>query len=503
MVSTLDNTSPSCNSGGMSGRALITGATGYVGGRLRRVLEERGVPVRCLARNAAYLSSRVSAATEVAEGDALDPAAVRRALDGIETVYYLIHALNAPAGFESDEYAAARNFAEGCRAAGVRRIVYLGGLAHPDPGKTTADLSPHMRSRLEVGAILRASGCEVIEFRASIIIGSGSLSFALIRALVEKLPVMITPRWVKCMAQPIGIADVLKYLAAAAELPPGESRVFEIGGREQASYQDIMQEYARQRGLRRWIIAVPVLTPALSSLWLGLVTPVYRRIGRKLIESVVHDSVVRDGSAREVFPFEPLSYREAIARALEREDRKFAETRWSDALSAIGPRPGYGGMRFGSRIIDTRSITVPVPPAAAFQPIASIGGANGWYCANILWRLRGLIDTFAGGPGYRRGRRHPRELYVGDALDFWRVERFERDALLRLHAEMRLPGRAWLQFEVLPVGTGSEIRQTAIFDPGGIAGLLYWYALYPLHAIIFRGMLHGIARRGCEAAAAG
>jgi hypothetical protein len=371
----------------------------------------------------------------------------------------------------------------------VRRIVYLGGL-----GDEKQPLSAHLRSRHEVGEVLRASGVPTVEFRASIIIGSGSLSFELIRALVERLPAMITPRWVDVVAQPIAVTDVMDYLAAALDLPDGGSRTFEIGGADRVSYRGIMREYARQRGLRRWMISVPVLTPRLSSLWLGLVTPLYARIGRILIDSIRHETVVQDSAAMEAFPIRPMGVREAIAVALRNEDHDFAQTRWSDSLSTANPKRDWGGTRFGNRIVDTRTVTVAAPPEAAFAPIERIGGSTGWYFGNTLWHLRGWLDLLAGGVGMRRGRRDARHLLPGDVVDCWRVESIEPPRHLRLAAEMRLPGRAWLEFDVQPAKDGATLRQTATFDPVGLAGLAYWYALYPLHELMFRGMIRNLSR---------
>jgi hypothetical protein len=306
---------------------------------------------------------------------------------------------------------------------------------------------------------------------------------------------MITPRWVRTRAQPIAVEDVIAYLLAGLDLDTAGSRVFEIGGADVVSYEELMREYARQRGLRRLIVPVPVLSPTLSSLWLGLVTPLYARVGRKLIDSLRTPTVVTDDGARRAFTVEPRGFREAIARALANEDREFAETRWSDALSAGGLPRNWGGVRFGSRLVDSRAIRVDAPAPVAFAPIARLGGATGWYAADALWRLRGFLDLLVGGVGLRRGRRDPQHLVPGDAVDCWRVEAVEPGRRLRLAAEMRLPGRAWLVFEVEPDGPGSIIRQTALFDPVGLAGLGYWYGLYPLHRLVFGGMLRGIARR--------
>ena len=384
---------------------------------------------------------------------------------------------------------AARNFAEAAKRAGVERIIYLGGLANPEE-----KLSAHLRSRQEVGEILRSSGVPVIEFRASIVIGSGSLSFELIRSLVERLPLMVTPKWVSMPAQPIAVEDLIAYLTAGLDLPLDGSRTFEIGGADRVSYADIMRAYARRRGKRLLMIPVPLLTPYVSSLWLGLVTPLYARIGRKLIESVVHSTVVSDRSALTSFSIRPMGMEEAVQRALVNEDREFAATRWSDALSSAGERRSWGGVRFGSRLVDSRTVIVSAPPHRAFAPIQQIGGKTGWYAWDSLWQLRGYMDLLAGGVGMRRGRPLSNMLRPGDTLDFWRVEAFEPNRLLRLVAEMKLPGRAWLEFEVTGNETSSTIRQTAIFDPVGLTGLVYWYGLWSVHQLVFQGMLNGIAK---------
>lgn len=478
-------------------RILLTGATGYVGGRLLRVLESRGLTVRCLARNPAYLASRVVAGTEVVAGDVLDEASLDRALADVDTAYYLVHALGDASGFEGREAAGARAFGAAARRAGVRRIIYLGGL-----GDEREALSPHLRSRQEVGRILRASGVPTIELRASIVIGSGSLSFEMIRALSEHLPVMITPRWVSVLAQPIGIQDLLAYMVEALDVPLADSLVVEIGGQDRVSYGALMREYARQRGLRRWMIPVPVLTPRLSSLWLGFVTPLYARVGRKLIESIQHPTVVTTDTAARLFSVRPRSASAAIRAALENEDLECAETRWYDAVSAAGLQVGYGGERVGSRIIDRRHVDVAVSPADAFRVVEQIGGQNGWYAFDRLWRLRGSIDLLVGGVGMRRGRPVHRELQVGDAIDFWRVEAIEPGRRLRLHAEMKLPGRAWLEFSVQATNRGSRITQTATFDAWGLAGRAYWYGIYPLHALVFRGMIAAVAGRAVASAGA-
>ncbi len=466
------------------GIVLVAGATGYVGGRLLTALEERGERVRCLARRPEALRPRIAATTELVAGDITDPAALAAALDGVQSAFYLIHTMDARGDYARRDREVAARFGAAAQAAGVQRIIYLGGLGR-GPG-----LSEHLASRQETGRVLAESGVPTIELRASIIIGSGSLSFEMIRALVERLPVMITPRWVSTRTQPIAIEDVIAYLLAALDAPKSVAGVFEIGGADVATYGSIMREYARQRGLRRWMIPVPLLTPRLSSLWLRLVTPLHATVGRALIDGVRNETIVGDDRARMLRTARPLGFAEAIERALRNEDRAFAETRWCDAF---GDRSTRVTRAYLPRIVDSRVTEVPCEPERAFEPIRRLGGESGWHYGNTLWRIRGALDLAVGGPGLRRGRRDPHALRSGDALDFWRVEAFDPPRLLRLAAEMRLPGRAWLQFEVEPAAAGARIRQTAIFDPLGLAGLLYWYALYPLHRMIFSGMLRGIA----------
>jgi len=440
-------------------RVLLTGATGYVGGHLLPALLDRGASVRCFARRPEAVESRPG--VEIVTGDIRDATAVRAALEDVEVAYYLVHGMGAAAGFEESDREAAATFGAAARDAGLRRIVYLGGLGRGD------DLSPHLASRQEVGRVLADSGVETIEFRASIVIGSGSVPFEIVRALTERLPVMITPRWVETRAQPIAIDDVVAYLVAALDLEPGESSVFEIGGEEVATYGDLMREYARRRGLRRYLISVPFLTPRLSSLWLALVTPRHSRVGRRLVAGLSNETVVHDPSALDRFAIRPRGFRAALEQVVSAEhDRR--------------------------RRTDIRTAELPVPPAQAFAPIRRIGGRTGWYYGRSLWRLRGALDVLAGGVGLRPGRLDPEELTVGAPVDFWRIEAYEPDRLLRLRAEMRLPGKAWLEFAVEGDESGSRIRQTAIFDPSGIAGLLYWNALRPLHNFVFRGMLAGI-----------
>lgn len=469
---------------------LLTGASGYVGGHLLKALEAVGHRVRCAVRRPEAM--HVSAAgTTVVRADVLDRESIGTALRGVDTAYYLVHSMNSERSFEQADRKGASNFADAARAAGVKRIVYLGGLGNPN-----AALSPHLRSRLEVGELLRASGAQVIEFRASAIIGAGSLSFEMVRALAERLPVMITPRWVTIEAQPIAIEDVIRYLVAALALDATSNRVFEIGGAERVSYGGIIREYARQRGLRRAMIRVPVLTPRLSSWWLRLVTPLQARVGRELIEGVRHATVVADDLALRTFAIRPVGIQKAIADALRTEDLEFSATRWSEARSAMPPHSPWGGVRIGNHLIVSQTIDVEAPPATAFAPIRRIGGSVGWYYGRWLWELRALADRLLGGAGMRWGRSNDETIAVGNQIDFWRVSAFEPDRKLTLAAEMKLPGRAWLDFEVEPTGTGSTIRQTAIFDPAGLFGLLYWYLSFPLHQLVFAGMLRNIAAAG-------
>ena len=443
---------------------LIAGATGYVGGELLKKLLDAGYTVRCLARRPEALRAKAFSGLEVVAGDVLNSGSLRAAMAGVSSAYYLVHSMGSTQSFEEQDRTGAQNFAHAARDAGVQRIIYLGGL-----GRSSDQLSTHLRSRQEVGEILRSVGVPVIEFRASVVIGSGSLSFEMIRALVERLPVMIAPRWVSVDAQPIAIADLLAYLLAAMNHPIDTSKIFEIGGSDRVSYGGLMREYARQRGLERLVISVPFLTPRLSSLWLGLVTPHYVRVGRKLIDSIRYSTVVEDRRALTEFGIRPCGFREAISAAIN------ADT--------------------GHLKTDSRMIHVNASRADAFVPIRRIGGASGWYYANWLWQLRGWMDKLVGGVGMTRGRRDPDSLCVGDVVDCWRVEAIEPDHFLRLVAEMKLPGRACLEFEVTGDSTGSVIRQTASFNPLGLLGRAYWYSVLPFHHFVFSGMLLGIAAR--------
>jgi uncharacterized protein YbjT (DUF2867 family) len=467
---------------------LLTGATGYVGGRLLGLLEQHGCTVRCMARKPEHLHHRCAPGTEIVRGDALDPVSLKAALQGIHTAYYLVHALGSKHDYAEQDRRGAENFAAAAAQSGVERIIYLGGLGS---GK---GLSTHLASRQEVGEVLRAGPVPAIEFRASIIIGSGSLSYEMVRTMVEKLPVMITPRWVRTLAQPISIEDVLSYLLYALNIPLDTSRVYEIGGADRISYEGIMSNYARIRGLRRLIIPVPLLTPHLSGLWLTLVTPLYYLIGRHLIEGVRNETTVQDPRALLDFSIRPMGIVKALERAIANEDREYAATHWSDALGARAREHHYGGMKYGRRIVFPMQADLPLRPDEAFSLVRCLGGKHGWHRYNFLWKLRGMLDQLLGGVGHRRGRPRPECLNPGAVVDFWRVEAIEPGRMLRLKAEMKLPGRGWLQFDIEEKGAGSRLTQTAIFDPLGLFGQLYWYGIYPLHILVFRALLRGITK---------
>jgi uncharacterized protein YbjT (DUF2867 family) len=388
----------------------------------------------------------------------------------VDCAYYLVHSMAAGSKFADLDRQAAGLFGRAAARAGVRRIIYLGGLTDRD-----GSVSSHLKSRAETGAVLRAGGVPVVEFRASIVIGAGSLSFEMIEALVERLPMMVCPRWVATLTQPIAIEDVVAYLAAALDLPAGGNRLFEIGGPDVVSYGDMMREYARLRGLRRVLLPVPLLTPHLSGLWLALVTPTQARIGRALVEGLRNSTVVRSPAARDTFRIEPTPLGTALLKAIA----DGAATRHK---------------------VDMRTTIVDVPPAVAFAPIRQIGGTTGWYFGNALWRARGWLDRWLGGVGMARGRRDQMNCGVADVIDGWTVEAYEPDRRLRLSADLKLPGRGWLEFEVTPLDGGrrSIVRQTATFDPRGLLGRAYWYGIRPIHDLMFRGMLQRIARRGIE-----
>lgn len=471
---------------------LVTGVTGYIGGRLVPHLLASGQRVRVLTRDASRLQGRAWVdRVEIVQGDVLDPASLAPAMSDVFAAYYLIHSMSGE-NFHERDLAAAANFGQAAAEAGVKRIIYLGGLGDPE-----TDLSLHLRSRQQTGQALAAAGAPVTEFRSAVVVGSGSVSFEMIRNLTERLPVMICPQWVYTRVQPIGIRDVLDYLTAALSVEESAGRVVEIGGADILTYAEMMQGYAAVRGLRRWLISVPVLTPRLSSYWVHWMTPVPSEIARPLIEGLRNEVIVRDDSARLLFPhIQPMDYRTAVARALVKLDAKKVETTWSDALaSSRGDKPSIMLSSQEGMIVERRQQEVQASPAQIFAAFTALGGKRGWLYWNWAWRVRGVIDRLVGGVGLRRGRRHATDLRVGDAVDFWRVEAVEAERMLLLRAEMKLPGLAWLQFETAPLADGrSLLRQNAFFAPKGLSGLAYWYLLYPVHRFIFSGMAQSLAR---------
>ena len=471
---------------------LVTGATGYVGGRLVPRLLEAGYTVRVLARDPHRLQGRPWLEhVEVAEGDVLDAPTLGAVLTGVDIAYYLVHSMFGGRDFTQRDIVAARSFGEAAKAAGVGRIIYLGGL-----GDRGTPLSEHLRSRQETGQALREAGVPVTEFRAAIIVGSGSVSFEMIRYLSERLPVMICPRWTSTRVQPIAIRNVLDYLVAAIEVPASAGHIVEIGGADVLTYGEMMLGYARGRGLHRLLVPVPVLSPRLSSYWVHWVTPIPAPIARPLIEGLRNEVVVRSPLAHTLFPdIALLDYRTAVDLALERLCSGEVETSWSDALvSSRGDAPPVELSTHEGMILEHRQCQVAAPSAEVFRIFTGLGGGRGWLYANWLWQLRGILDRLVGGTGLRRGRRHPDDVRVGDAIDFWRVERVEPNRLLRLRAEMKVPGDAWLQFEATPKAHDETLlEQTAYFAPKGLPGLLYWYTLYPLHRAIFSGLIRDVA----------
>jgi uncharacterized protein YbjT (DUF2867 family) len=481
-------------------RVLVTGATGYIGGRLVPELLARGHEVRALARTPAKLDDRPwRSDVEVVEGDVFDPDSLDRASEGMDAVYYLIHSMDGEDGFAERDRRAAANVRDAAARAGVQRLVYLGGLGNDDE-----DLSEHLRSRHEVGKVLADGPVPVTELRAAIIIGSGSMSFEMLRHLVEVLPVMTTPRWVDTRVQPIAVRDVLAYLSEVLEVEEAAGQVLEIGGPDVMSYRELMHAYAQVAGLRRRvIIPVPVLTPRLSSLWVGLVTPLPSGLARPLVDSLVNEVVVRDDRIRELVPRDTVPFRGSVALALERIKDLEVTTTWSGAgqLAAVDrgqgpedPRPEDPDWAGGTVFNDVRAIRSHASPESLFRTVCSLGGEHGYRGYRWLWWLRGLVDKLVGGAGLRRGRRHPFELAVGETVDFWRVEAYDPPRLLRLRAEMKLPGTAWLEFEVVPDGEGSRLEQRARFHPRGLWGRAYWAVFVPFHALIFPRMASELAR---------
>lgn len=481
---------------------LVTGATGYIGGRLVPELLAAGHRVRCVARDPGRLRDQPWAErVEVVRGDVTRPETLPDAIAGVDVAYYLVHALGAGSGFEATDRRAAEGFARAAKDTGTQRIVYLGGLT--PQGVPAPELSPHLRSRAEVGRILLESGVPTAQLRAAVILGSGSASFEMLRYLTERLPAMVTPRWVGTRIQPIAVRDVLRYLVGAASLPAEVNRSFDVGGPDVLTYRQMMAGYAAVAGLpKRVIVPVPVLTPSLSSHWVGLVTPVPRSIARPLVESLRHEVVCGEHDIALYVPDPPeglVGFREAVELALRRVRDAEVATRWSSAAVAGAPSdplptdPEWSG---GSLYEDRRAQRVAVNAGAVWQVVEGIGGENGWYSFPVAWSVRGWLDRAVGGVGLRRGRRDPRRLRVGDSLDFWRVEEVLPGRLLRLRAEMRLPGLAWLELSVADAGPGNCVyRQRALFRPRGLAGHAYWWSIVPFHSVVFGGMARNIARR--------
>jgi uncharacterized protein YbjT (DUF2867 family) len=481
-------------------RLFVTGATGYIGGRLVPALVDAGHDVVCLTRDADKLRDvpwrdRV----EIRTADVLDGDSLERALaGGGDAIYYLVHAIGGP-DFEVTDREAARTTAAAAGRAGVGRVIYLGGLI-PE-GEVP---SPHLASRAEVGQTFLDAGTPAIVLQAGVVIGSGSASFEMLRYLTERLPVMVTPRWVDSRIQPIAVRDVLRYLVGVLDLPAATNRRFDVGGSEVMTYREMMHRYASIAGLRRRVIVpVPVLTPWLSSQWINVVTPVPKAIAQPLIESLRNSVVVGDDAIRELVPFEPLSFDDAVAAALEQVRSGEVATRWSGASwhgapgEALPSDPDWSG---GTVYRDERVVDVDASPEELWRVVEGVGGERGWYSLPWAWAARGLLDRVFGGVGLRRGRRDPDRLLLGEALDFWRVEALDRHGLLRLRAEMRLPGEAWLEFRVEADGARTTLRQRATFVPRGLAGQLYWWAVTPFHGIVFGSMSRNIARAAGAAA---
>jgi uncharacterized protein YbjT (DUF2867 family) len=473
---------------------LVTGATGYVGGRLVPRVLEAGYRVRCLVRDVDRLKGHPWLnQVEVRQGDALDRQSLVTAMEGVATAYYLIHGLQGGKANMERDLQAARNFASAAEEAGLERIIYLGELVDP-----TVTLSPYLRARHETGYILRQGRVPVTEFRVGMIVGSGSILFEMIRYLVERQPVLICPSWFFSMAQPTAIRDVLAYLVAALSTPNSIGKSIEIGGASQLRYADMLLGYARERGLKRLLIPTPFYAPRLSSYWVHMVTPLHWRSLLPLIEGLRFTNLLHEDQARKLFPqIQPLDFQTAVHLALGRLQSDNVETSWSDALvTSAGDTLPYKLTVQEGMMIERRQTLVSLPPETIFQAYTGLGGDRGWLYLNWTWVIRGWIDKLFGGVGLRRGRRHPDEIWEGESLDFWRVEAVEKNKLLRLRAEMKVPGKAWLEFQSLQQSEGKTLLiQTAYFAPRGLSGFLYWYLLYPIHAFIFSGMIQKIVER--------
>jgi uncharacterized protein YbjT (DUF2867 family) len=481
MVVIMSNSEPSL--------ILVSGATGYIGGRLVPRLLDQGYQVRVMVRDPSRLQGRSwLKQVEVVQADVFQPETLCAAMQGVRTAYYLIHTMSDHADFAKRDLVASSNFGDAAYTCGVKHIIYLGGL-----GDTEADLSGHLRSRIKTGEILRKSGVAITEFRASIIVGSGSISFEIIRYLTERLPLIVAPRAILTKVQPIAVRNALNYLIAALENPNCHGQVIEIGGADILTYRAMMLEYARIRDLRRYIVIAPFhFSPRLASYMLHLLTPVHANVAHPLLEGLRNEVIVKTHTAEKLFPaIKPMPYTEAVQRALTRLEYDEVETTWSDSLSSsLGDDKPVILTSYEGMLLEHRQAIVEAPQSFVFAAFSCIGGQRGWPTYNHLWRLRGGMDSMMGGVGFRRGRRHPSELRVGDALDFWRVETIEPNSLLRLRAEMKVPGLAWLQFKAEKIDERrTRLLQTALFDPKGLPGFLYWYLLYPIHGFIFSSMI--------------
>ncbi len=482
-------------------RVLVTGATGYVGGRLVPALLGAGHVVRVLARDPARVAGRSWAGqVEIVQGDALDPDTLGPAVAGIDAAYYLIHGMAETRSSGGRDLAAAGNFARAAKVAGVERIVYLGGLGDASRGKPAR----HLASRRSTGDRLRELGPPVTELRAGLIVGAGSLSFEMTRYLAERSPVVVCPRWASHRTQPIGIADVLRYLVATLEAQGSAGQTIELGGADVLRYRDMIMAYAHRRCLHRLVLPAPLLGPRLSSHWIHWLTPISIDLALPLLEGLRTAAVVKSDLARRLFPaIRPLTYAQSLDEALAALDRGDVASSWSDALaSSVRDRRPVALRTRAGLVLERRELDVAAPAGAVFRSFTGLGGERGWLYLDGLWRIRGLMDRALGGVGLRRGRRDPDVLRPGDAVDFWRVEEVEADSLLRLRAEMRLPGRAWLEFRALPAAGGhTRLVQTAYFAPRGLAGFAYWWCFYPFHKVMFSRMAQRIGERALRLAA--
>lgn len=475
---------------------LVTGATGYVGGRLVSRLLEAGYRVRCLARDPSRLQGRTwLKRVEVVAGDALDPDELASAMKAVSVAYYLMHGKQGGKDSAERDLQAARNFAHAAENEGIEQIVYFGELVDP-----AANLSPYLRSRHETGFVLRHGKVPVTEIRAGMIIGSGSALFEMIRYLAEREPILTCPAWFFSQAQPIAIRDVLSYLVDTLKTPDAVGRVIEVGGPSRLTYADMLLGYAKERNLRRWLVRTPFYAPRLSAYWVHMVTPIHWRVVAPLIEGLRANLIVRDETAKKLFPhIQPIDYQTAVHLALGRVQRDHVETSWSDALvTAQGDVKPYRFTVEEGLFIERRQVVIELPPETVFRSYTGIGGARGWLFMDWAWAMRGWIDKVIGGVGLRRGRRHPDEINTGEALDFWRVESVEKNELMRLRAEMKLPGKAWLQFESTPLleeKNKTLLTVTAYFEPYGLFGFLYWYAMWPFHKPLFDGFARRLASR--------